>query len=124
MSTWDSTDDVLYRGLVYAGGDPNRTPWDDIQDLAETTGRETFFETQVITPPPVFCEPTWYDSEWPPEESMPEHVFMADEIRVCRVHHEYWPCSAVRAGRPVTFPPAQAQNVFVFRPKEETPDGV
>jgi hypothetical protein len=58
--------------------------------------------------------------EWPPDEPIPEHVFMADEIRVCRVHHEYWPCAALRAGRPVMFPPATTENVFVCRPKETT----
>lgn len=100
-----------------------RNAWEDIQDLAEAIGYETLFEPRMVTPPPVFCEPTWYDSEWPPEESMPEHVFMADEIRVCQVHDEYWPCSAVRAGRPVTFPPPTVESVLVCRPKE-TPDGV
>jgi hypothetical protein len=99
-----------------------RTPWDDVQDIATSIGHEAFFEPRVITPPPVFCEPQTPnhvvdpDFGWPYPKGIEPDV---DDPEVCRVHDdEWWPCAAVRAGRPVTFPPAQVQNVLVMRPKE------
>lgn len=100
-----------------------RTPWDDIQAISASIGYETFFEPQMVTQPPVFCEPQTPnhvadpDFGWPHPKGIEPDV---DDPEVCRVHDEWWPCAAVRAGRPVTFPPARAESVLVMRPIEET----
>lgn len=109
-------------GPTYPHSHPHRTVWDDAWEIADAAGYDMFFEPREITPPPVFCEPKRPnhlvdpDFGWPhPKGPEPD----ADDPMVCRVHDEWWPCSEVRSGRPVTFPPARVESVLVCRPKED-----
>lgn len=77
--------------------------WECVGELASAIGYETFFEPQTVSPPPVFCEPQTPnhvadpDFGWPHPKGVEPDV---DDPQVCRAHDEWWPCAAVRTGRP------------------------
>lgn len=95
-----------------------RTPWQDLQDIAESIGYECRFELGEVQHPPKICAPTPHDWDWPMTTTpMPEDM---DEALVCRVHPEqWWPCTTFRDHGGITPQAATVENVFTFRPVNE-----
>lgn len=96
-----------------------RTPWDDVQELAATIGHEAFFDLREVEHKPLVCEPWPHDDpEWPTADYryMPDDM---DEPTVCRVHDtEWWPCDTFTNHGGITHRPPTVESVFVVRPKE------
>lgn len=100
----------------------DRTPWDDIQQLAESVGYIAGFELQRVEHPDLVCEPERLyldDYEYPSEvvgTPMPDDM---DEPTVCAVHTgEWWPCETFRERGGITRRPATVENVLVVAPKD------
>lgn len=93
--------------------------WNDLHELATSLGFEITFETREIVRPPTPCTPRAYDSELPPPHPWPDDWFYSENLTVCAVHNEFWPCTVIQLNGGYTYYQPQVEHVMVVRPKKE-----